>query len=81
MFKLRNFELEIFDLNTNNGSITSVEIYEDDIFIFPSKTILLTQVSKSKEPKISISGEIFITIKKVMILKISISTSKWIELK
>ena len=39
LFKLRNFELEIFDLNTNNGSITSVEIFEDDIFIFLSKTI------------------------------------------
>ena len=39
LFKLRNFELEIFDLNTNNGSLTSVEIFKDDIFIFLSKTI------------------------------------------
>ena len=70
MFKLRNFELELFDLNTNNGSITSEKIYKDHIFIFPSKTINLTQVSKSKEPKISISVDIFITIKKVIILKI-----------
>ena len=54
LFKLRNFELELFDLNTNNGSITSEKIYKDHIFIFPSKTIDLTQVSKSKEPRISI---------------------------
>ena len=73
MFKLRNFILELFDLNTNNGSITSVETYKEDTFIFPSKTILLTQVSKSKEPKISISVDIFITIKKVIILKIFVS--------
>jgi len=62
LFKLTNLELGLFNLNTKNASITSVETFQDDIFIFPSKTLHFTEVSKSKEPRISISGDIFITL-------------------
>ena len=82
LFKLRNFELGLFDLNTNNASISSVETYEDDIFIFPSKTNHLTDVSKSKETRISISGDIFMTLKNSNNFEnVLTPTSKWIELK
>ena len=63
LFKLRNLEQGLFNLNTNNASITNVETYEDDIFIFPSKTLHFTEVCNSKELRVSISGDIFITLK------------------
>ena len=81
LFKLRNFELGLFELNTNNASITSVETYENDIFIFPSKTLHFTDVSKSKEPRISISGDIFITLKNSDNFEnVLTPISKWLEL-
>ena len=81
LFKLRNYELGLFDLNTNNASITSVETYENDIFIFPSKTLHFTDVSKSKEPRISISGDIFITLKNSDNFEnVLTPISKWLEL-
>ena len=32
-------------------------------FFFPSKTLHFTEICKSEEPRISISGDIFITLK------------------
>ena len=82
LFKIRNFKLGLFELNKNNASITSVETFEDDIFIFPSKTLHSTAVSKSKEPRISISGDIFITLKNSDHFEnVLTPISKWIELK
>ena len=63
LFKLRNLEQGLFNLNTNNASITNIETFEDDIFFFPSKTLHFTEVSQSKESRISISGDIFLTLK------------------
>jgi uncharacterized protein (TIGR02466 family) len=63
LFKLRNLDQGLFNLNTHNASITNVETNEDDIFFFPSKTLHFTETCKSKEQRVSISGDIFITLK------------------
>lgn len=63
LFKLRNLEQGLFKLNEINASINNIETHEDDVFFFPSKTLHFTEICKSKEPRISISGDIFITLK------------------
>ena len=81
LFKLKNLEQGLFNLNQINASINNIETYEDDIFFFPSKTIHFTEICKSKEPRISISGDIFITLKDSdKFENVLTPIDKWIEL-
>ena len=49
--------------NEHNSDTIRLDSKEDDIFIFPSKTLHFTQLNNTKEPRISISGDITITLK------------------
>ncbi len=81
LFKLRNLEHGLFKLNEINASINNIETHEDDIFFFPSKTLHFTEICKSEEPRISISGDIFITLKNSdKFENVLTPIDKWIEL-
>ena len=81
LFKLRNLDLGLFNLNKINVSINNIESYEDDIFFFPSKTLHFTEICKSEEPRISISGDIFITLKNSdKFENVLTPINEWIEL-